>query len=282
MTRVARPQSTRPDTLPLALASALRIAICRSRDTVPSTPRQRPRSPPAPRAAATTPMKRSTSRSVSQTPRPRRSPAARAATTAGVCVPRRRRRCRPCLRCRSRNATGRQVRCWPWPTLANWTMQPARLACPPRRAGVLLTADALRAARSRNQRGKSSSTRKVRGSALAPRGWPRGCGAEPAVCGGGGDVGTAPAGAPAIAGGARSQSGMDGRETAVRQRGQRWKLGSGVPLVGSASGVPHSTQSVRVASFQAPQPWHSVTDHPPSVASGPSHHVRRVYDGVSG
>ena len=44
----------------------------------------------------------------------------------------------------------------------------------------------------------------------------------------------------------------------------------------SASGVPQSTQSVRLVSFQAPQPWHSVTDRPPGSAQRSIPSVRRV------
>ena len=105
----------------------------------------------------------------------------------------------------------------------------------------------------------------------------------PAACGGAGDAGIAPPGVPAAAGGARSQSGIEAARPPSGSGGSGGGSAAASHSSVPASGVPHSTQSVRVASFQAPQPWHSVTDGPPGVANRGIPSPCRVYSlrGVS-
>ena len=67
------------------------------------------------------------------------------------------------------------------------------------------------------------------------------------------------------AGGSRSQEGMDARRPPSGNGGSGGSSAAASHSSISASGVPQSTQSVRLVSFQAPQPWHSVTDRPPGA-----------------
>ena len=66
-------------------------------------------------------------------------------------------------------------------------------------------------------------------------------------------------------GGSRSQEGMDARKPPSGNGGSGGSSAAASHSSVSASGVPQSTQSVRLVSFQAPQPWHSVTDRPPGA-----------------
>ena len=65
--------------------------------------------------------------------------------------------------------------------------------------------------------------------------------------------------------GSRSQEGMDARKPPSGSGGSGGSSAAASHSSISASGVPQSTQSVRLVSFQAPQPWHSVTDRPPGA-----------------
>ena len=114
---------------------------------------------------------------------------------------------------------------------------------------------------SRSHCGKSSSLRKVRGSARGPSGARsvtaprrrRDRGRERRSIGNDGDR-------------RLPQPGGHGRaQAAIGEWRQRRQLRRGVPLIDLGQRVPQSTQSVRLVSFQAPQPWHSVTDRPPGA-----------------
>ncbi len=210
----------------------------------------------AQRAAATTPMKRRTSSSVSQTSRPRRSSEAERCYRRGWCWLSRFRFTFG-LRFRSRSGIGfgRRLshgrRHDPGVSRPR-SRTPPRATCrplPPRRQ----IAQPLR---------EIVVTEKGAGiGAGTERGQVRDLlGSNIRIDGARGD-----ASAMMGAGGSRSQEGMDARRPPSGSGGSGGSSAAASHSSISASGVPQSTQSVRLVSFQAPQPWHSVTDRPPGA-----------------